>query len=152
MKNEISHFRNFTATQPGNVYIEQKSTCIALYKCISQVITDLQSCTTERSNIIINDVLPGMLVSTDKNLLTSVTSNLLGTIVMNSQDNTIHISAKLIGNITLIHVRSSNAASNDSIIDAMQKIELLAETLGGCLTISNNRMNGLTLAFTFINH
>ncbi|MBK5272442.1 MAG: hypothetical protein JJE22_15665 [Bacteroidia bacterium] len=151
MKNEPDDFYSLTEPQPGIVYNEKEPTCISLHKCVSGVIDGLQSNITANSNSIANDVFPKLIVSTDKQTLISVLESLLHIVITNSQNNSIYVSAKVIGSITLIHIRSSNAEYNDSIGNGMQKIEQMAESIGGCLTISNNKMHGLTLAFTFIN-
>lgn len=148
----ISYFRSFTESRPGILNSEQSATCIGLHKCVNQVITDFLPCAAAHSNKIINDVSPKMLVSTDKQTLTTVIARLLDTVLHNSQNNNIHVSAKLIGNITLIHIRSSNATYSDSIVSSMENTELQAEKIGGCLTISNSKLHDLTLSFTFINH
>ncbi|MBK5272443.1 MAG: hypothetical protein JJE22_15670 [Bacteroidia bacterium] len=153
MNNEISDFRSFAETQPRSPIAdsEKTSTCISLHKFVSSLIDDLLSRTSGNLITIINDVPSEMLVSTDKNTLTTITANLLDIFVMNSQSDSIHISAKLIGNLTLLHMRSSDATYTESMANSMQKIEPMAETLGGCITLSNSIRKGLSLAFTFIN-
>jgi hypothetical protein len=151
MKNELFDFCTFTE-DTGISFTRQTYSCISLCKCINQVIVDLQSGTSEQNNTIINDVQKEMLVSTDKETLTTILTCLLNTMVINTQNNKIHLSAKLIGNITLMHIRSIHAAFSDEITESLKKTESLAERLGGCITISNNSVHGLTLAFTFINN
>ena len=149
---EITDFFSFTETQSRTRYAEQKTTCVALHKCINQVIDDLSSAAAVHSNTLVNDVPPAMMVSTDKNVLSKLVATLLDAIMMNSQGNTIHITAKLFGSITLIHIRNSQAKYNGCIGTVIQQMQPLVDALRGCLTVSNNKKHGLTLAFTFINH
>ena len=103
-------------------------------------------------DIVFNDIPGEIFVSTNKEILTEIIRLLLRTIVVNDRKNIIHISSKLIGNITLIHLRNCYTEFNDNITGQLQQIEPLAEKLGGCVTISKNKMYGLSLTFTFINH
>lgn len=123
----------------------ERCSCISLHKYVNKVITDLAI--TDKTS---NDVNAEMFVSTDKEILSGVLGRLLTTVKANLQNNSVHISAKSIGNITLLHLRS-NIEYNNVIAGALQEIEPLAERLGGCVSISHNRMYGLTMVFTFIN-
>jgi hypothetical protein len=152
MNNQASVFPTFTNSNASISYTEQEISCIALRKCVNEVIADVLSATDEKSDIILNNVPPEMLVSTQKDILASVLSCMLITTIINGKNNFLHISAKTVGNITLMHIRNSHAGYNDHIAASMQTIEMLAEALGGCVSISNNFVHGLTLAFTFINH
>lgn len=153
LSNETSEFHSFTTTLSESHIAdpEQTSTCISLQKFVNNAIDDLLFRAPGNSITIINDVPAEMLVSTNKNILATITGSLLDIIVMNSQSDSIHITAKLIGNLTLVHLRSSDGAYTDSMASSMQKIEPMAETLGGCLTVSNSIRKGLSMAFTFMN-
>jgi len=152
MRNEASDFRHFIGPKFSVCDTAQKFSKVSLSKCVSQVIDDILAATDEKSDSIINDVPTEMFVSTNKGILASVLSCLLITMVMNNRNNAIHISAKTVGNITLMHIRNSYAEIIDHIAGSMPKIEILTETIGGCVTISNDFVYGLTLSFTFINH
>ena len=132
---------------PNLLYTETYS-CVSLHKCVHTAITDLRWGT----NTIINDVNPGILVSTNKAKLSEITGLLLKTIVSNCENSNIHLSAKLVGNVTLLHIRSNDAGSNVAITENIRAIESIAKTLGGCVTINSGKTHGLAMAFTFINH
>ena len=152
MNNELCDFCTFTETRHGVSFGEQKFSCISLRKCVARLIANLKQATLKDDDIIINDLPDEMFVSTHKETLTEILCCLLNTIAVNGHKHVIHISAKMIGNITLMHFRNSHSEYSDRIADSLQKIEPLAERLGGCVTISNNKMYGLNLTFTFINH
>ena len=125
---------------------------VALHQLIDQLVYSLLPQTTQQKSLIVNDVQQGLLVNTDKNILTTVLSNLLDTTIMHTQNNCIRISAKFFGNITLIHVKDNDNLHDRAIIDSMYQVESMAEKLGGCITISNNRVNGTTVAFSVFNN
>jgi len=155
MRDEPNDFFTFTETQTRTYCedrTEQSFPCLSLNKYVSQVISDLSPRVPEQPLSIINDVHADMYVSTDKEALVTILTRLVRVIVADSQNNRIHISAKSIGNIALVHMRGSHAAYNHEMALSLEKIEPLAERLGGCVTISNIGMYGISLAFTFINH
>ena len=150
MENDAGDFFTFAQAQPRTSISEQTFSCISLHKCVDQIIDGLLS-KTAAPNIIANDVHPEMIVGTNKDMLTLILDSLLRTVILHGQHNTIHLSAKPIGSILLIHIRTSDTEYSQAVTDSLGKIEPLAEKLGGCVTISNNKMYGLTIAFTFIN-
>jgi hypothetical protein len=152
MNNEFCDFCTFTESQDAIGFGGQAFSCISLQKCLNKVIADLKAGTIKQDDIIINDLPGELLVSTHKEILAEIIKYLVNTVVINSKNNIIHISAKLVGNITLMHIRNSHAEYSNDIAERLQGIESMAERLGGCVTISNNRMYGLNLVFTFINH
>lgn len=152
MNNELCDFCTFKETTHSISPGEQTFSCVSLRKCVNQLITNLKPATIKDGDIIINDLPEEMFVSTHKETLTEILHCLLNTIAVNGHRHIIHISAKMIGNITLMHFRNNHSEYNDEIADSLQKTEPLAERLGGCVTISNNKMYGLNLTFTFINH
>src|SRR5258706_3080694 len=151
MENDLSDFFSFIKTQPRTGRTENAVSCITLHKCVNQVIGDLQSKPAVTSIRIANNVHPEVLVMNDKDKLMAILGFLLNTVVTNGQHSIICLSAKLIGSITLIHIRTSDTKYSRAITDSLREIEPLAGKLGGCITISSNKMYGLTLAFTFIN-
>ena len=80
---------------------------VALHQFVDQLVCSLLPQTTEQKSLVVNDVQKGMLVNTDKNILTTVLSKLPDTTIMHTQDNCIRISAKFLENITLIHVKTA---------------------------------------------
>lgn len=151
MRKDASDFHFFADTLPETSNNKQTYTCITLHKLVNQVIAGLPSRTAKQIEFIANDVQERMLVSTDKDTLGIILGFLLSTTTMYSQNNTIRLSAKLIGSITLIHVKTSDTGNSDIIAEDFHKIQPLAEKLGGCITVSNYKMHGISLAFTFIN-
>ncbi|MGH2553266.1 MAG: hypothetical protein ACRDEB_06090, partial [Chitinophagaceae bacterium] len=118
---------------------------------VDRLLIKLLPQTVQHRSFIVNDVEPGTLLNTDENMLTSVLSNLLNTTISHTQSNCIHVSAKFFGNIALIHLRDNDGGHDQAISDSLYQVEPLAEKLGGCITISNNKANGTTVAFSIFN-
>ena len=151
INSEISDFYTLKEIDTVASYVEQKISCISLHKSVNQVIDELLAGNSKRSVAIINDISPELFAGTDKSIFTSIVSCLLDAMLVNSNTQSIQITTKLVGNIVLLHLRSSNPDYNHHIDGGISKMENLAKSLGGCITVSNST-HGLTLAFTFINH
>lgn len=134
---------------PGNTPKTQDP--IILHKLVDQLMQSLLPRAIQQRNLIVNDVQHEMLVSADKNMLASVLGSLLYDTVAHASNNCIRITAKSYGRITLIHVRNSENRDDRSIVSNLHQIQPLAEKLGGCVSVTNNRINGTTVAFTFLN-
>ena len=93
-----------------------------------------------------------MLVCTDEKIQATVLSSLLGTTITHTQNNCIRVSAKFFGNIILMHVKDNDNHHDRAITDCLYQVEIIAEKLGGCITISNNKVNGTTVVFSFFNN
>ncbi len=125
---------------------------VALHHLVDELLISLLPQTIRRKSFIVNDVKQEMLLSTDENILATVLSNLLDTTISHTQNNCIRVSAKFFGNITLIHVKDNDNRHDGAITNCMYQVEQLAEKLGGCITISNNKVNGTTVAFSIFNN
>jgi hypothetical protein len=131
---------------------EQARTTVALHELVNQVMISLLPCTARQKSLIVNDVHREMLVRTDKDVLASVLDCLLSNTIIHTKNNCIHISAKLFGSITLVHVKNNGSHYDDAIAYSLKQIEPMAKKLGGCVSITNNKLNGTTLAFSFNNN
>jgi hypothetical protein len=125
-------------------------TNIDLHKLADDLIISLLANTTKQRSFIVNDIHRELRVSADRGILSSVLSTLLYDTVAHTSDNCIHISAKAFGYITLIHIRNNNGDYDKAISVSLNQVQSLAEKLGGCIGITNNRLNGTTVALTFV--
>ena len=126
------------------------------YSTLGQLVDllsiNLQSKTVEHRSLIVNDIKQEMFVNTDKNILATVLNNLLSITIANSQNNSIHVSAKLFGNIILVHVKNNDISLDQAITQSLKQIQPMAEKLGGCVAVTHNKLKGTTVAFTFNNN
>jgi hypothetical protein len=131
---------------------ENNHSCIALYKLVNQVIMSLSLKAIHQTSFMTNNVQEELLVSTDKNILNAIVTSLLRTVLLHDQGNNIQVSAKLIGNITLMHIKTNDTGQMQAFTQSIEKIQPMARSIGGCITITNGKFHGINLAFTFINH
>src|SRR5664279_2210757 len=112
---------------------------IPLHHLVNQLVISLLPKASMLRSFIVNDVCRQIRVNTDQNILASVLGSVLYHSLLFSGDDCIHISAKSFGMVTLVHVRNSNWENEKLISERLSQIRPLAEKLGGCIHISNNR-------------
>jgi len=119
---------------PTNVLFETTDTysCLSLHKCVSRAIDDLGT------SKVSNDIYPGFFVSTDKDTLAETLNLLLTSIEANNPRCSMQLTAKLVGNITLLHIKSNDAKDFSTITKKISRLESLARSIGGCVTISSS--------------
>lgn len=126
-------------------------TIISLHHLVHELVTDVLLFAVKRRNLIINDVHPDLHAYVDEQRLAIILKKLLCHIVMNTQDNCIRVTAKSYSSITLVHVRNNDFNCEKMITNYLQQLKGIAEQLGGCLDITNNKLHGTTVSFTFLN-
>jgi hypothetical protein len=124
---------------------------LTLHKLTDLLIISLLPRTTFLKSIVVNDINTELHANADQELLASVLSCLLHSAIVYSPASSIRVSAKAFGYITLVHVRTNDTQQLELFSDSLYQLQPLAEKLGGCITVTNNSIQGATLAFTFIN-
>jgi hypothetical protein len=98
---------------------------------------------------IINDTDPAFGACRDTETLQLVLTTLLKEACGNAKNNHVRISARKFSNLKVIYIRYNDWRSKQAIETKIAYLQLFIEQLGGCLYVSNNRINGTTLSFTF---
>jgi hypothetical protein len=124
---------------------------VNLHQLVDQLMVTFLPRAVRQNSFMVNHVQEKMPVIADKNVLASVLGNLLYNTVALTSNNCIQVSAKTYSNITLIHIRKSDICYEEEIVKSFQPIQALAEKLGGCISVTCNKVKGTTVAFTFLN-
>jgi C4-dicarboxylate-specific signal transduction histidine kinase len=127
------------------------STPASLHYLIKSVIQSLAPNASHSKSAIINDIPEDLFVSANKELVASVLSNLMYLVITNTKDSRIRITAKLFGNVVLVHVKDDGCLNYDSISQKLTKMQTLAERLGGFVGFTSYRNKLTTIAFSFMN-
>jgi glucose-6-phosphate-specific signal transduction histidine kinase len=126
-------------------------TSSSLHHLIKEVTESLAPDTTHSRSAIINDVPEDLVVSTNKELLASVLSNLMNMVITHTENSRIRITSKLFGNVVLLHVKDDGCLNYDSISQRLTRIQSLAERLGGVVGFTSYRNKLTTIALSFTN-
>ena len=120
---------------------------IDLNNLVNKLTSSILPMAVDKKSFFINDIRGKMMVCADEDILASVLSILLNTAVSETENNCIRISTKMFGNIVLLYICDNCNKGNNGIANNLFKVETMAEKLGGCLTITNNRIKGNTIRF-----
>ena len=118
---------------------------------VSLLATSVLPTAVRRKSFIVNEVPGEFYISADENMLASVLSSLLHTVVTHTENSCIRIAAKEYGNVILIHVKDSSNFNNYAVASDLQQIQALAKKMGGCVSITSRREENTIIAFSFPN-
>jgi hypothetical protein len=118
---------------------------------VSLLTTSVLPTAVRKKSFIVNEVPGELHIVTDENMLASILSSLLHTVVNHTENSCIRIAASGHGNIILVHMKESGNFNNYSVANDLQQIQSLAKKIGGCISISDRRENTTTIAFSFPN-
>jgi glucose-6-phosphate-specific signal transduction histidine kinase len=124
----------------------------SLHHLINRITGSLSPATRRNKIVIINNV-PGDICShINENHVASVLSRLMNVIIMHTENSYIRISAKVIGNIVLLHIKDDGCLSYDSVSHQLTEIQAQAEKIGGFVGFTSFKNKLTTIAFSFINY
>ena len=124
---------------------------VCVFDVIDRLSESLEPLFISKATSIVNDVPPDLFVGTDKNVLASVLSSLLNHLIINEGCHTIQISAKLFGNVVLIHIKDRGGKNYSPVAQNITRIQPMVERLKGFVGITSHRHDRTTIAFSFVN-
>lgn len=98
-----------------------------------------------------NDIPEDLRVYNNAQLVGRVLHNLLQSVLLNSQQHQIRITAKSYSDVVLIHLRDADGLDDDLVRPAILEMQSCVEELGGFLDITSHRGTESTIAFSFPN-
>lgn len=102
-------------------------------------------------SVIVNDIPEDLFIDTDIELVASIFAGLLAAVVKNARESYIRLSAKVYGNVILLHIKDYNNFNYSPVENKVQQLLPLAEKLGGSVGVTSQRNNVTTFAFSFPN-
>jgi hypothetical protein len=122
-----------------------------LQQLVGNLMQSFLPVASRNKNHFVNDIPDDLFIDTDQQLVASILSGMLSTIVKNAKDSCICLSAKIYGNVVLVHIKDYNNFSYSSVENNLQQLQPLAERVGGSVSVTSQRRNVATFAFSFTN-
>jgi hypothetical protein len=122
-----------------------------LHRLINRIADSLAPVTLRNKIVIINNVSEEIDSQFNESLVAPVLNRLLNLVIMNSENSQIRITAKMIGNVVLLHVKDDGCLNYNSISHHLQEIQAEAEKMGGFVGFTSYRNKLTTIAFSFMN-
>ena len=126
---------------------------IALHLIVNRISAGSISSATRRHSFIVNDVPEDLQVNTtDENMLATVFGSLLHTVINNTENCCIRISAKSYGKVVLLNIKESYQIKSSAFHGNLRQVKQLAEKIGGTISISSDRSQETNIVFSFLNN
>jgi hypothetical protein len=138
-----------TSTKP--IETTGLSRAMPLHNLVDELLFSLLPCANEMKSSIVNDINHELLLNTDKNLIGIVLGSILHHTIMHSWHNRIRVSARVYGLKTMINLKNNIKEDAKQVFNNLSQVRLLAEKFGANVHITDNMLNGTTIAFTFLN-
>lgn len=142
---ELAEAQHLFELQPAKRYQD-----VHLGEFVEKLIAGLQPAASQQNNFFVNEVLPGIVVTTNENLLAAVITDLLIIVINRNKNSSIRISAKNFSNIVLLHINEQYSKTTKKPLSDFNNLQPLAAKLGGCITVSGQEESSDTLALSFL--
>jgi hypothetical protein len=130
---------------------ETLSSFSTLDELANRMIKSFSSQAIRNRNVFINDIPDHLYIDTDEDIIASVLSGMLSSVVRNAKESCIRLSAKIYGNVILVHIKDYNSINYHPVENSLQDLQPMAEKIGGCVSVTSQRHNVATFAFSFPN-
>ena len=122
---------------------------ILLNDLVDSMANSLQPAAKRNKSLIVNDVPDNILIDGNEHLIAYVLGCLMNEVIMHTESGCIRITAKLYGNVVLLHVKNDGSLNYDSISHNLAAIQSHVEKLGGFIGFTSYRNKLTTIAFSF---
>ena len=122
-----------------------------LQEVADQLVKTFTAKATSNKSYFVNEIPGHLQLRRDPQVIASVLSSLLTTVVFYTKDSCIQLSAQMYGNIVLVRVRNSGSCNINGIESQLQTLLPLAERMKGSIGFTSRRNNATTICFGFCN-
>ena len=125
------------------------NTKTSLQLLVNRLVSNLLADIVRSKSFIVNEVSPEFLITADKSKVTSVISELLTTVVANSRNGHIYITAEKFGDIVIFQIQDRNNYNGYALAGSIKSIEPMALMIGGNINIKGQQHLVATISFSF---
>lgn len=118
---------------------------------VDRVVKTLLPKASENKSFFVNDIPDHFQVGKDVHVIASVLGGLLSTVVSYAKDSCIWLSAKLYGNVVLVHVKNSNGFKCNAIENQLQQLQRIAGKSRATVGFTRHDSNITSVTFGFTN-
>lgn len=129
----------------------QRRIKVSLHHLIDDLLASIQPLARKRNNTLHNGVPQGLCFIAEENLMAYVLWNLLGSIVHNKQNESIHVQALVDDDNTTIAFKNAGSWFTRAFAKDFPKWQTAAARIGGRINVSNIGAYGSQLAFSISN-
>lgn len=124
-------------------------TAISLQQLVSNLVNSSLPAAKHKNTHLVNEVEQGVALGTRINKAISIISDLLTTVVANSCNGEIHISAKRFRDVVIVEIQERNNYNGYALAYSIGSIEPDAALVGGHISIRGPQQKITTISFSF---
>ncbi len=125
---------------------------ISLQQLVNNLVSNSRSIALDNKSKVVNDVGEGLLLSNRQRDVISVMRDLLNTVLINSRNGDIYITADLFKDIVTLQIEERNNFNGYALAHSISTIQPDAAEIGGNIRIDGPRQKVATILFSFPNH
>jgi len=112
------------------------------------LMNSLDRTASRKHNVLVNDIPGNICIDADRQLLATVLSSLLSSVIGKARNSWIQLTAKVYSDVILLHIKDHNATPH-YVVD--KHLRAMAGKMGGVVEVCSRRNNVTTIAFSFPN-
>jgi len=116
---------------------------------VDRLINTLLPKAYRNKSFFVNDIPDHLQLEQDSPVITSVLGGLLSTVISNAKESCIWLSAKIYGNVVLVHVKNSKGFSTHAMESQLQQLQTLAVKTRGTIGYTSHQSSITSLTFGF---
>jgi hypothetical protein len=116
-----------------------------------QLVSTFLPLAARNKSLFVNEIPENITIGNNPELVASVLGGLISSVVSNTRNSCIRLSAKVYSQVVLLHVKDCSSYSHP-VEHRLKQLQPIAEKIGGVVSITSQRMNMITFAFSFPNH
>lgn len=125
----------------------ENPTCI--HAIADRLVTSFLPEAVSNQNFFINDIPGHLQFRNDSQVAVSVLGGLLSAIATYAKNSCIRLTARLYGNVILIHVKNSNGFNSSIIQGRLQQLQILAGKTKGAVGFTSHQDTVTSVTFGF---
>ncbi|MEO6610895.1 MAG: hypothetical protein ABIT05_11145 [Chitinophagaceae bacterium] len=124
-------------------------TAISLKQLVTNLVNHSQLAALNHQSNLVNEVEQDLVLGTDSPRIMSIMSDLLHTVVSNSKNGEIHISADRYNGVVILQIQERNNYNGYALAYSIGSIEPDAIKIGGHISIKGPQQKITTISFSF---
>jgi len=116
---------------------------------VERLINTLLPRACSNKSFFVNDIPDHFRLEMESPAVTSVPGGILSAVISNVKDSCIRLSAKVYGNVVLVHVKNVNGFCPHAIQGQLQQLQALAEKNNGTIGFTSHQSTIISLTFGF---
>ncbi len=124
-------------------------TQLSLQQLINNLVSSSLSDANRHNTQVVNEVRQGIALGTSTQSVIAIMSDLLSTIVANSQNGEIHITAERFSDTVILEIQERNNNNGYALAFSIGAIEPQAHSFGGHIKINGPQKKVATVSFSF---